>query len=100
MARYRVTERQVVTYTWEVDSEDYDDEQSLQDALAAIDGVPDNARSTLQSETSHEQLSTTIHILDPTPGTWFPLLPGDQPNEVGNIPIGQTEEETPEEEET
>lgn len=27
--------------------------------------------------------------------TWFPPLPGDQPNEP-IIPIGQTEEETPE----
>ena len=31
--------------------------------------------------------------------TWFPPLPGDQSNETGNIPIGQTEDETPEEEE-
>lgn len=27
---------------------------------------------------------------------WYPPLPGDQPNETDNIPIGQTEDETPE----
>lgn len=27
--------------------------------------------------------------------SWFPPLPGDQPNEGPNIPIGQSEGETP-----
>lgn len=43
MARYQVTERQVLVYTWEVNSEDYETEEALEDALGAIDGVPDAA---------------------------------------------------------
>jgi len=50
MARYRITERQVVTYTWVVDTEDI--EGLVRDGL----DVPDFARSKLlESETSYEE---------------------------------------------
>ena len=69
MARYRVTERQVVTYTWEVSSEDYDDVQSLQNALAAVDGVPEDAASKLvESETTYVGEACTCMTEDPGDG--------------------------------
>lgn len=54
--KYRVTERQALEYTWEVDSDDLTPEE-LENALGAIDGVPADADCKLvSSETSHAQL--------------------------------------------
>lgn len=55
--KYRVTERQVIVYTWVVDSEDLDGED-LEDALQAGNGVPDDATVvTFESETTHEEVA-------------------------------------------
>lgn len=46
--RYRVTERQVIEYSWYVDSEDVEaNEGDLESELRALDGVPDYAHSKL-----------------------------------------------------
>lgn len=56
MTTYRVTERQVVVYTWTVDSDEVEfNGDDLEEELRAINGVPDYARSHLvESETTHE----------------------------------------------
>lgn len=53
MAKYRVRERQVLVYTWDVDSDDLPPGVSLEDALGAVTGVPDDADChMLSSETT------------------------------------------------